>query len=114
MIISYLNMKERKNNVFGIVALIILSFCFLANLALFIPMLSERIKTGFGNGTNIEMGALIVWLFNGLSLVPLFVGTIFTIISIIKHDCKWRIITNVSLSLLTIIEMILTTVFMFI
>lgn len=53
-------MNRRKNNVFGIVALITLSFCFFANLSLFIPMFVEQIKTGFGYGTDIEMGSLIV------------------------------------------------------
>ena len=77
-------------------------------------MLAEQIKTGFGNGTNIEMGTLVVWLFNGLSLVPLSIGVVLTIISIVKLDCKWKIIINISLIVLTIIEMILTTVFMFI
>ena len=107
-------MNQRKNNAFGIVALIILSFCFFANLSLFIPMFVEQIKTGFGYGTDIEMGSLIVWLFNGLSLVPLSVGIVFTIISIVKLDYKWKIATNISLILLTIIEMALTTIFMFI
>ena len=107
-------MKEHKNNVFGIVALIVLSFSFLANLALFIPMLAEQIKTGFGHGTNIEMGALVVWLFNGLSLVPFSIGVGFTIISIVKLDYKWKTIVNISLIVLTIIEMVLTTIFMFI
>ena len=107
-------MKERKNNVFGLISLIIGSICFFVNLVLFLPMLSEQIKTGFGAGTNIEMGALIVWLINGITIIPLIICVVFTVISVIKSDYKWKIITNISLIALTVVMMVLTTVFMFI
>ena len=107
-------MKERKNNVFGLISLIIGSICFFVNLGLFLPMLSEQIKTGFGAGTDIEMGALIVWLINGITIIPLIICVVFTVISVIKSDYKWKIITNISLIALTVVMMVLTTVFMFI
>lgn len=107
-------MKERKNNVFGLISLIIGSICFFVNLGLFLPMLSEQIKTGFGHGTDIEMGALIVWLINGITIIPLIICVVFTVISVIKSDYKWKIITNISLIALTVVMMVLTTVFMFI
>ena len=105
-------MIERKNNVFGIIALAISTICFLVNLAFFLPMLVEQVR--IGEGTLIEMGALAVWLLNGLTIVPLIVSLIFTIISITKKDYLWKIIANILLISLTVIEMVLTTVFMFI
>lgn len=99
----------KKNNNFWAIALIINIPVFAINLFLFTPMLVEQIK--MGKGTMIEMGALIVWLINIVTLIPLIIGIIFTFLSISK-DYKWRTILNFSLICLSIIMMVLTTLFM--
>ena len=97
-----------KKNYWAI-ALLINVPIFMINLFLFIPMLVEQIK--MGKGTMIEMGALIVWLINIVTLIPLIIGIIFSFLSISKNY-KWRTIANFSLICLSIIMMVLTTLFM--
>ena len=99
----------KKNNNFWAIALIINNPVFAINLFLFIPMLVEQIK--MGKGTMIEMGALIVWLINLITIVPLIIGIIFSFLSISKNY-KWRTIANFSLIILSILMMFLTTLFM--
>ena len=53
-------MNEKKSDSFGIIAFIINIPVFLISLFLFLPMLVEQIK--IGKGTNIELGALWIWL----------------------------------------------------
>ncbi len=105
-------MNEKKSNSFGIIAFIINIPVFLINLFLFFPMLIEQIK--IGKGTNIELGALWIWLIDIMIIAPLLVALVLTIISTIKRDYKWRIISNYSLVVISIIMIVLTTLFMFI
>ncbi|MBO7078789.1 MAG: hypothetical protein J6W64_03155 [Bacilli bacterium] len=47
-------------------------------------------------------------------IAPLLVALVLTIISIVKKDYKWRIISNYSLIVISIAMIVLTTLFMFI
>jgi hypothetical protein len=103
-------MNEKKSNLFGIIAFIINIPVFLINLFLFLPLLVEQIK--IGKGTNIELGALWIWLIDIMIIAPLIVGLVLTIISTIKRDYKWRIISNYFLIIISITMIVLTTLFM--
>ena len=105
-------MNERKSNSFGVIAFIINILIFLINLFMFLPMLVEQIK--IGKGTNIELAALWIWLIDIMIIAPLLVALVLTIISIVKKDYKWRIISNYSLIVISIAMIVLTTLFMFI
>ena len=100
-------MNEKKSSS-GLIALMLNVPIFLINLIMFLPMLKEQIV--LGKGTMLEMGTLIVWFINILTIIPLIVISILTAISITK-DFKWRIILNFSLIGLSILMMILTNVF---
>ena len=103
-------MNEKKSNLFGIIAFIINIPVFLINLFLFLPMLVEQIK--IGKGTNIELGALWIWLIDIMIIAPLIVGLVLIIISTVKRDYKWRISSNYFLIIISITMIALTTLFM--
>ena len=105
-------MIDKKSNSFGVIAFIINILIFLINLFMFLPMLVEQIK--IGKGTNIELAALRIWLIDIMIIVPLLVTLVLTIISTVKRDHKWRIISNYSLVVMSITMIVLTTLFMFI
>lgn len=105
-------MNEKKSNSFGVIAFIINILIFLINLFMFLPMLVEQIK--IGKGTNIELAALWIWLIDIMIIAPLLVALVLIIISIVKKDYKWRIISNYSLIVISIAMIVLTTLFMFI
>ena len=101
-------MIERKDYRLGTIAAIINVPIFLINLFMFLPMLAEQIE--LGKDTRIEMGALIIWFINILTIFPLIAAIILSVISIAK-DYKWKIALNFVLSGLSILMMILTTIF---
>ena len=94
------------------IAFIINTLIFLINSFMFLPMLVEQIK--IGTGTKIELAALFIWLIDIMIIAPLLVALVLTIISIVKKDYKWRIISNYSLIVISIAMIVLTTLFMFI
>lgn len=105
-------MQKRNNCVFGIISLIIISILnLLFTLPLFITMLSEQIR--IGQGTNLDIAAIAVWILEGLCFIPLAVCTVFTIISIIKRDYLPKIIINVVQVVLYIVLHILSNVWIF-
>lgn len=105
-------MNKKKSNSFGVIAFIINILIFLIILFMFLPMLVKQIK--IGKGTNIELAALWIWLIDIMIIAPLLVALVLTIISIVKKDYKWRIISNYSLIVISIAMIVLTTLFMFI
>ncbi len=100
---------EKKSNLAGIIAIALSSLCFIAIFLLFLPILCEKIKIGFGFGTRIEMLGLTVWSVNILT-VPF----ILAIISAVERDAKWKTVLSFSLIAFTIVEIFLSTLFMFI
>ena len=101
----------QKNNVFGLISIIILA---LINLLFVFPfffsMLKEQIE--IGEGTRMEMGTLLIWLLEGLLIIPFTISIIFTIISIIKKDYLVKII-NLVLIIVCIMMTVLSNVWIF-
>ena len=104
------NNEWKKSDSFGIIAFLINIPVFLINLFLFLPMLVGQIK--IGKGTNIELGALWIWLIDIMIIAPLIVGLVVTKISTVKRDYKWRISYNYFLIIISITMIVLTTLFM--
>ena len=105
-------MKNKRNDTFGLIALIIISVlnvCF--TLPLFVSMLVEQIR--IGEGTTIEMGAIAIWILEGLCVVPLTVVIVFTMISAIKKDYLAKIIINITQIILYIVLHVLANLWMF-
>ncbi len=105
---------EKKSNLAGIIAIALSLLCFIANFLLFLPILCEKIKTGFGFGTRIEMLGLTVWSVNILTVPFILVSVILAIISAVEKDAKLKPVLSFSLIAFTIVEIFLSTLFMFI
>lgn len=105
---------EKKSSLAGIIAIALSLLCFIANFLLFLPILCEKIKTGFGFGTHIEMLGLTVWSVNILTVPFILVSLILAIISAVEKDAKWKTVLSFSLIAFTIVEIFLSTLFMFI
>ena len=105
-------MQKRNNSVFGIISLIIISILnVLFTLPLFITMLSEQIRIGYG--TNLDIGVIAVWILEGLCFVPLVTCIVFTIISIIKKDYLPKIIINIIQIVIYIVLHMLSNIWIF-
>lgn len=89
-----------------ILNIIILTFTTL----MFIPILIDIIKY---RHSQMELGILIMWLFDFILIIALIIALSLTVISVIKKDYKWRIICNSVFMGLSIILMILSTVLVF-
>lgn len=82
-------------------------------LVSFLPMFSEQIKTGWGYGTNIEMGALILWLLQGISLVPIALAAVFIVLAIVNKDHHWKIVLSGAFLAGTVLSIALSNLFLF-
>ena len=103
---------KRRNCVFGIISLIIISVLnLLFTIPLFITMLSEQIR--IGQGTNLDIAALAVWIFEGLCLVPFTICIVFTIVSIVRRDYLPKIIINIFQIVLYLVLHILSNIWIF-
>ncbi len=103
-------MIKENAHVIGIIALVNNSIILVISILLFIPMFLEQIT--YGAGTRIELGAILFWFIDFFLIIGLFITLILTIVSLISKDSKWRVICNFSIIAVSIILMILTTVFM--
>lgn len=80
-------------------------------LLIFLPLLVEQIKTGWGYPTNLEMGVLILWLFEFI-LCIYFLGSIaYFFYRWIKTHWSKEIFLSLSLILIFIVQLILTNIF---
>ena len=85
---------KRRNCVFGIISLIMISVLnLLFTIPLFATMVSEQIR--IGQGTDLDIAVIAVWIFEGLCFVPFTACIVFTIISIVRRDCLPKIIINI-------------------
>lgn len=103
---------KRRNCVFGIISLIIISVLnLLFTIPLFVTMVFEQIR--IGQGTNLDIAAIAVWIFEGLCFVPLTTCIVFTIISIVKRDYLPKIIINIFQLVLYLVLHILSNIWIF-
>ena len=105
-------MQKRRNCVFGIISLIIISVLnLLFTLPLFVTMLSEQIR--IGQGTLLDIATIAVWILEGLCFVPFTTCIVFTIISIVRRDYLPKIIINIFQIVLYLVLHILSNVWIF-
>ena len=103
---------KRKNCASGIISLIIISILnVLFTLPLFVTMLSEQIR--IGQGTSLDIGAIAVWILEGLCFIPLTMCIVLTIFSIVKKDYLPKIIINIIQIIIYIVLHILSNVWIF-
>lgn len=100
---------NKKNLVFDIITLVLLSCSLFINLICFLLLFIEQIT--FGVGTQYEMFILVIWILQIITLPVLFVGIIYIIISLIKKYMNKLIIINIIFQSINIIFIVLTNIF---
>ena len=100
---------NKKNLVFDIITLVLLSCSLFINLICFLLLFFEQIT--FGVGTQYEMFILVIWILQIITLPVLFVGIIYIIISLIKKYMNKLIIINIIFQSINIIFIVLTNIF---
>lgn len=103
----------KKINICGIVAIPLLSLGNLIHLPFFLWLLSEQTETGYGYGTNIEMGALFVWIAEFLCMPLLIAGTVLFVLTLVKKASTPFIAVNATLLSTLVLQMVLTNAFMY-
>ena len=73
-------------------------------------MLVEQIR--IGPGTMLEMGAILVWMFEIMCFFPFTVSVFFTIVSIFKRDYIPKIVINIVQIVLFITLNVLANIWM--
>ena len=105
-------MEKRFNCPLGLIAIVLLSILntFLT-LPLFTVMLIEQIK--YGTGTNLEMGAILIWMFEAMCFFPFTVAVFFFVVSIFKRDYWHKIIINAIQITIFVILNVLANIWIF-
>lgn len=103
---------KRRNCVFGIISLIMISVLnLLFTIPLFATMVSEQIR--IGQGTDLDIAVIAVWIFEGLCFAPFTACIVFTIISIVRRDYLPKIIINIFQIVLYLVLHILSNIWIF-
>lgn len=103
--------NRRNNNILGIVAVIILSAINLLHFPLFFLALAEQVQTGWGYGTNLELGVLFWWLAEIVLSVPFILACVFTALSFIQRDLKGKVVANTSLICMFVLQIVFSNLF---
>ncbi|MBO5321783.1 MAG: hypothetical protein J6B22_04150 [Clostridia bacterium] len=103
--------KNIKMNIFSIIMIVLLILVNLVHLIWSFWLISEQIKTGFGFGTNMEIGVLYPWITEILCSPILISGIVYLIISIFKRPQKSLLITNIILFSIAVLQYVITNLF---
>lgn len=105
--------KNDAMNVFGACASIFLLIANLLHIIWTVWLVSEQIDTGWGYGTNIELGVLYPWLCELLSTPVILAGIAFLIMNIWKKSEKIISILCTVLLSCEILQIAITNLFIF-
>ena len=104
--------KSTGINIFGTVVSMLLAFSNFVHAFFTWGICAEQIKTGWGFGTNWEMGVLWPWLVEILSVPIIFAGITFLIINIWKKSEKTVFVLCTVLLILQVLQIILLNLFL--
>lgn len=104
-------MSKRVNSVCSIVSLIVAGLINLVHFPLFVIASAEQIQTGWGYGTNFEMGVLYWWIAEFLMIIPLLVTAALFVVSLVKRDYRTKILFNAVLFVLFVLQVVVTNIF---
>lgn len=105
-------MKNKRSDL-GMIPLIILTISNIIHLPLTFSIVFEQIQTGFGYGTNFELGVLYYWIVEIILIIPLIVALIFLILMYVKKIPNQEIINRIYLFLLIFLQIGLSNLFIF-
>ncbi len=94
----------KAGRVFGIVSCINLIIANLINVPWSFHFIMEQIRFGWSGDTNIELGILLVMVFEIISLLPLAIGAVCFIVQVVKKNRRALMFTNIGLIALYLIQ----------
>lgn len=105
-------MKENNAvTVYGVVSIYVLFIANLLNIIWTIWLTVEQIKTGWGFGTNLEIGVLLPWTVEILCIPLIIVGIVYFIIHFFKPSYIKIFIVNVVLFSILLFQYFITNLF---
>ena len=100
-------------NIFGSIACQLLAIANVVHLLFTLGICAEQIETGWGYGTNWEMGALLPWFVEFLSVPAILVGIVFLVMNLWKKSEKVIFILCAVFLGLELVQIVLTNLFLF-
>ena len=105
--------KSDGMNVFGTLLSIALAFANLVHSLFTYWICVEQIQTGWGYGTNWEMGILLPWMVEFLSIPLIIAAIVYFVLSIWKKSEKWVFILATVFFVLEVCQIALLNLFIF-
>lgn len=103
--------KSNAVMVYGIVSICALFIANILNAISTICLIVEQIKTGWGYGTNLEIGVLWPWTIEILCIPLIILGIVYLIIYFFKHSNIEDFIANIVLVLILLLQYFITNLF---
>lgn len=97
----------------GFIPLLILIISNVIHLPLTISIIFEQINTGFGYGTDYELGVLYYWIIEFILILPIILSLIFILIMFKEKNLKKEILNRLILLLILILQIALSNLFIF-
>ena len=105
--------KSTGMNIFGAIVCQLLAIANLVHALFTWGICAEQIKTGWGYGTNWEMGALLPWFVELLSVPIILAGIVFLAMNLWKRSEKAIFIIGAILLVCEILQIIILNLFLF-
>lgn len=104
-------MKRHRMEDFGTIMICLSALGNAAHLLWTFWLIDEQIETGWGYGTNIELGVLFPWITEILWAPVLIAGVIYLILAISRHPRKKLLTANIILLALLALQYAATNLF---
>ena len=104
-------MNQNKSEGFSVITICLSALGNVAHMLWTFWLIDEQIETGWGYGTNIELGVLYPWITEILCAPILIVGLIYLILSPFKKPRRKHLAVNILLFTLLILQYGLTNLF---
>lgn len=105
--------KSNGMNVFGAIVCQLLAIANLVHALFTWRICAEQIETGWGYGTNWEMGVLLPWMVEFLSAPVIVAGIVFLVLSIWKKSEKVIFILSLVFLICEILQIAVTNLLIF-
>ena len=105
--------KSTGMNVFGAIVCQLLALANLAHALFTWFICAEQIETGWGFGTNWEMGVLLPWMVEFLSAPVVIAGIVFLVLSIWKKSEKVIFVLTAVFFILELLQILILNLFIY-
>ena len=106
-------MKKKSEGmlVFGAIVTLMLSIVNLSHMLWTWWLVSEQIETGWGYGTNMEMGVLYPWMTELICVPAMIAAVVYLIMSCFKGHSKLLLALNILLFVCALGQFVVTNLF---